>query len=67
MIEQVAVLVSSTKTKLAGGKVISIDEFVAKIKQEVQGQGAMVKNAIPEKLDLLRTMQYIICGYHRLK
>lgn len=66
-IDQIAVLPVSTRKELAGGKVISIDELVAKIKQEVQEQGIMAKNAIPEELDLLRTVQYIICGYHRLK
>jgi len=66
-IEQVAVLITSSRPLLAGGTVISIDELVAKIKREVQDQGVMAKNAIPEELDLLRTIQYAVCGYYALK
>jgi hypothetical protein len=66
-IEQVAVLITSSRPEVAGGTVISIDELVAKIKQEVQEQGVMAKNAIPEEFDLLRTIQYTISGYYGLK
>ncbi len=66
-IEQIAVLITSSRKELAGGRVISIDELVAKIKQEVQDQGVMAKNAIPEELDLMRTIQYAVSGYYAIK
>ena len=62
-IEQVAVLITSTHKKLGGGEVISIDEFAQKVISDVETQGKMRKNAIPEHFDLLRTIQLTICGY----
>jgi len=66
-IEHIAILITSSRTKVAGGKVISIDEFVAQIKKKIHSQGVMSKNAIPEELDLLRTIQYAVTGYYGLK
>lgn len=67
-IEQIAVLVSSTKNNptIGGGKVLNLDELTAEIKQKVCGRGVMVKNAIPERYDLLRTIQLALCGYYRV-
>ncbi len=62
-IEQVAVLITSTHKELGGGKVKSIDEFTHEVVSEVEKQGKMRKNAIPEHFDLLRTIQLIKCGY----
>ena len=66
-IEQIAVLVSSGsgRDKLAGGKVISIDQFVKCVRDEIAQCGVMAKNAIPEQYDLLRTIQMVTCGYHK--
>ncbi len=62
-IEQVAVLINSNQKKLAGGEVVSIDEFVQKVISSIEKMGKMNKNAIPEHFDLLRTIQLTICGY----
>ncbi len=66
-LEQIAMLVSSTKNKLCGATVISIDDFMKKIKDEIQEEGIMARKAIPEEYDLLRTIQMTINGYHRVK
>jgi hypothetical protein len=65
-IEQIAVLVTSSRKKLGGGAVISIDEFVKDIKTEVAKIGIMAKHAIPEQFDLLRTIQAVTCGYYKV-
>ncbi len=64
-IEQIAVLVTSSRSELAGGRVVSIDEFMHEVKNEIAKQGKMAQNAIPEEYDLLRTIQMAICGYRR--
>lgn len=66
-IEQVAVLVSHPKNRheLAGGKIISVDELMAEIRQEVIARGAVSKNAIPEQYPLLRTLQLSYNGYNK--
>ena len=51
--------------KLAGGRVVTIDEFMQEVKTEIAKQGKMAKNAIPEEYDLLRTIQMAICGYRK--
>ena len=66
-IEQIAILISHPKGRdtLAGGKLISIDELVLEIKQEIKKCGIAAKNAIPEQYPLLRTMQIAENGYYR--
>jgi len=66
-IEQIAVLVSHPKGRdeLAGAKIISIDELMAKIRREVMGCGIVAKNAIPEQYPNLRTMQLSHNGYYK--
>lgn len=65
-IEQVAVLITSSRTELAGGKVWSIDELMRDIRTEIINAGIMAKNAIPEEYDLLRTIQMTVCGYYKV-
>ena len=66
-LEQIAILVSHPKgrDKLAGGKIRSIDEFVAEVRGEIEQKGIMAKNAIPEQYPLLRTIQLSHKGYHK--
>lgn len=59
-------LITSSRSELCGATVISIDEFMKKVKDEIQEQGIMAKNAIPEEYDLLRTIQMALNGYHRI-
>lgn len=66
-LEQVAILVSSGRATLAGGSVISIDQFMSRVRRKIQASGIMAKNAIPEEYGLLRTVQMAICGYYRLE
>lgn len=65
-LDQIAILITSTRNELCGATVISIDEFMKKLKEEIQEQGIMGKNAIPEEYDLLRTIQMAINGYHKI-
>ena len=66
-VEQIAILITHPKGRdsLAGGKIRSIDEFVAEVRGEVEHQGVMAKNAIPEQYPLLRTIQLSHKGYHK--
>lgn len=65
-IDQVAVLNTSAKAELSGGRVVSVDEFMKKIRDEISELGIMAKSAIPEEYDLLRTIQMTVCGYYRV-
>lgn len=62
-IEQVAILPSATQRELGGGRVISIDEFIAEVKDAILKRGPVSKSAIPEEYDLLRALQLALCGY----
>ncbi len=64
-IEQIAIMTTSGRGKLAGGRVVTIDEFMQEVKNEIAKQGKMAMNAIPEEYDLLCTIQMAICGYSR--
>ena len=65
-IEQIAVLITSSRPELAGGRVQSIDEFMKQVMDTIRSRGIMSKNAIPEEYDLLRTIQMAICGYYKV-
>lgn len=65
-LEQIAMLITSSRKELCGGKIISIDEFMKQVKKEVRDQGIMAKNAIPEEYDLLRTVQLVVNGYYKI-
>ena len=65
-LEQIAILTTSSRKELCGCKVISIDEFMREIMAEIKKLGLMAKNAIPEEYDLLRTLQMVNNGYHKL-
>ena len=65
-LHQIAMLVTSSRKDLCGATVVSIDEFMRQIKDEIQQQGIMAKNAIPEEYDLLRTIQMAINGYYKI-
>ncbi len=66
-VEQVAVLISHPKGRdvLAGGRIISIDELLAEIREKVIACGIVAKNAIPEQYPLLRTLQLSHNGYFK--
>lgn len=65
-LEQIAILITSSHRELAGGKVISVDEFMKQIKTDISNQGVAIKSAIPEEYDLLRTIQLSISGYYKV-
>ena len=65
-LDQIAMLITSSRSELCGAAVISIDEFMKKIKDENQVKGIMAKNAITEEYDLLRTIQMAINGYYKI-
>lgn len=66
-IEQIAVFYNHPpgRDKIAGGKIISIDELVAEIRARVITCGPMISNAIPQQYPLLRTIQMSHAGYSR--
>ena len=67
-VEQMAVLISHPRNRdmLAGGKIISVDELMAKIRHKVIERGLVSKQAIPEQYPLLRTLQLSHNGYYRV-
>jgi len=64
-LEQIAVffLVPENRRDFQGGRAISIDELVKMIRDDIEKQGRVGKNAIPEQYDLLRMIQLVVCGY----
>jgi hypothetical protein len=66
-IEQVAIVISGGRRELAGGRVESIDEFVKRVKEEVAKEGSAYRNAISEEFALLRTIQFVVCGYYKAR
>ena len=56
-----AVLINSSRKRLGGGAVVSIDELMRDVKSEIAKIGIMAKHAIPEQFDLLRTIQVVMC------
>ncbi len=67
-IEQFAVCVTHKRNTatIGGGKLLSIDEFVAEIRAKVIAEGVANSNAISESFPLLRTMQLSHSGYNRI-
>lgn len=68
LIEQIAILIChpSNRHELCGAAIISIDEFVAKVRVEIASLGIMAKNAIPEQYPQLRAIQLLVSGYYRI-
>lgn len=65
-IEQFAICVTRGKREtLGGGKLISVDEFVAEVRAKVVAQGPAQSNAISETYPLLRTIQFACVGYNK--
>ena len=67
-IDQIAVLVSHPKGRdeLAGATLISVDEFVSRVRADVESCGVLSKGAIAEQYPLLRTIQLSTNGYYRV-
>jgi hypothetical protein len=65
-LEQIAVFINHPKGRdeIAGGRIMSIDELMAEIREKVMKCGPMRSNAIPEQYPLLRTIQMSHVGYH---
>lgn len=55
----------SNRTQLAGGNLLSVDEFMRQVKAEVARSGLASRSAIPEQFDLLRTIQLAVSGYYK--
>lgn len=66
-IEQVAICANRPKGRecLGGGRLVSIDEFIAEVRQKVVACGPARRNAISENYPILRTLQLLLCGYNR--
>ena len=66
-IRQIAILVSHPRGRdtIAGGQLISVDEFVSEIRAKVIACGVMASGAIPEGYPLLRMLQLSHVGYYR--
>lgn len=68
-IEQVAILISAgaTRRRLAGAEVVTIDEMISRIQEDVRAKGIASRAAISEQYPLLRTIQFIVSGYYGVK
>lgn len=55
----------NNRDKIAGGEIISVDEFVEEVRSEIIKRGRASRNAISENYPLLRTLQLSHCGYNR--
>ncbi len=65
LIDQIAVFPTHPKgrDRIAGGRIVSIDELVKEIRSKVVKCGPMRSNAISEQYPLLRTIQMSHAGY----
>jgi len=50
--------------RLAGAAVVTVDEMVARIREEVRSCGIASRAAISEQFPLLRTIQFVVNGYY---
>ena len=66
-IDQIAVFYNHPRgrDKIAGAKIISVDELMAEIRTKILACGPMIRNAISEQYPLLRTIQMSHAGYCR--
>ncbi|TXI76594.1 MAG: hypothetical protein E6Q43_02070 [Dokdonella sp.] len=64
-LRQIAIFAShpADRNKIAGGDIVSIDQFIAEVREKVIKWGPARQRAIPENFPLLRTMQLSHCGY----
>ncbi|HTD21782.1 MAG TPA: hypothetical protein VK738_03960 [Terriglobales bacterium] len=67
-LEQFAVFIVHPKNReeIAGGKILSLDEFMREVKDEVAKEGIIAKKAISEVYPLLRTLQLALNGYYKV-
>jgi hypothetical protein len=67
-LEQFAIFIShpNNRHEIAGGKILSLDEFMKEVKDEIAKEGIMGKKAISEVYPLLRTLQLALNGYYRV-
>jgi hypothetical protein len=65
-IRQIAVFnnVPVNRKDFVGAEAKSIEDLVKEMKDKIGACGYVGENAIPEKYDLLRTIQLVICGYY---
>lgn len=66
-LKQIAVFITHPKGRdtIAGGAIISVDEFMAEVRAKVVASGPTARNAVPEQYPLLRTVQLSHVGYYR--
>jgi hypothetical protein len=66
-LKQIAVFPShpNGRDRIAGGKIMSIDELLAEIRDEVIKKGVACRGAISENYPLLRVLQLSHCGYNK--
>ena len=64
-LDQVAIIVRSSRDKVGGARVELVNDFMGRVKKKIEGEGVMIKNAIPEQYGLLRTIQMVVNGYNR--
>lgn len=66
-LRQIAVFPSHPQGRdtIAGGHIVSIDEFISEVRSKVIKCGVARSNAIPEIYPFLRVLQLSHCGYNR--
>jgi hypothetical protein len=67
-LQQRAILISAAATRrtLAGAEVVTVDEFMAEVRETVRSRGVASRAAIPEQYPMLRAIQLTVSGYYRV-
>lgn len=64
-LEQIALLPARRAGHLAGGRVVSVDDFLKEVRDTIVAHGPAASGAIPEQFGFLRSIQLAVVGYHR--
>jgi len=66
-INEIIVAVASTSNGFLNDiRIISVDDCMSEIINEIKSLGKASKNAVPEQYPLLRTIQFCYNGYHKI-
>jgi hypothetical protein len=65
--EQLAIVTRrGARTELAGGRLTTVDEYLALVRKDIEPLGAAARSAVPSKFPLLRIIQFVVNGYYRV-
>lgn len=52
------------RTNLAGGQLVTVDEYIASVRRDIRPLGVAARGAVPSKYPLLRMIQFVVNGYY---